>query len=92
MTAGCGYSDYDIYITKGVHQGGVLQDIKYKIQYIFYTLYIKQILEQIGFRRRHFTELTAVIFVNHLISKIDNNFIPINIYIDLPKAIYRVYF
>ena len=49
-------------------------------------------MEQIGFRRRHSTELTAVRLVDDLISKIDNNYIPVNIYIDLPNAIYKVYF
>ena len=43
-------------------------------------------MEQFGFRPRHSTELAAVGLVHHLISEMDNNNTPVNIYIDLSKA------
>ena len=42
-------------------------------------------MEQFGIRPGHFTELAVVRLVDHLISEIDNNNTPVNIYIDLPK-------
>ena len=43
-------------------------------------------MEQYGFRPGHSTELAAVRLVDEITSKIDNNLIPTNIYIDLSKA------
>ena len=43
-------------------------------------------MEQFGFRPGHSTELAAVRLVHHLISEMDNNNTPVNIYIDLSKA------
>ena len=43
-------------------------------------------MEQFGFRPGHSTELAAVKLVHHLISEMDNNNTPVNIYIDLSKA------
>ena len=43
-------------------------------------------IEQFGFRPGHSTELAAVKLVQHLISEMDNNNTPVNIYIDLSKA------
>ena len=43
-------------------------------------------MEQFGFRPGHSTELAAVRLVDQLTSQMDNNFIPININIDLSKA------
>ena len=43
-------------------------------------------LEQFGFRPGHSTELAAVRLVDQLTSQMDNNLIPVNIYIDLSKA------
>ena len=43
-------------------------------------------MEQFGFRPGHSTELAAVRLVDQLTSQMDNNLIPINIYIDLSKA------
>ena len=43
-------------------------------------------MEQFGFRPGHSTELAAVSLVDQLTSQMDNNLIPINIYIDLSKA------
>ena len=43
-------------------------------------------MEQFGFRPMHSTELAAVRLVDHLISEMDNNNTPVNIYIDLSKA------
>ena len=43
-------------------------------------------IEQFGFRLGHSTELAVVRLVDQLISQMDNNLIPINIYIDLSKA------
>ena len=43
-------------------------------------------MEQYGFRPGHSTELAAVRLVDEITSKMDNNLIPTNIYIDLSKA------
>ena len=43
-------------------------------------------MEQFGFRPGHSTKLAAVRLVHHLISEMDNNNTPVNIYIDLSKA------
>ena len=43
-------------------------------------------MEQFGFRPGHSTELAAVRLVDQLTSQMDNNLIPVNIYIDLSKA------
>ena len=43
-------------------------------------------MEQFGFRPGHSTELGAVRLVDQLTSQMDNNFIQINISIDLSKA------
>ena len=43
-------------------------------------------MEQYGFHPGHSTELAAVRLVDHLISQMDNYFIPINVYIDLYRA------
>ena len=43
-------------------------------------------MEQFGFHPGHSTELAVVRLVDQLISQMDNNLIPINIYIDLSKA------
>ena len=43
-------------------------------------------LNQFGFRPGHSTELAALRLVDHLITKIDRNRVPTNIYIDLSKA------
>ena len=43
-------------------------------------------MEQFGFRPGHFRELAAVRLVDQLTSQMDNNLIPVNIYIDLSKA------
>ena len=40
-------------------------------------------MEQFGFRLGHSTELAAVRLVDHLISDMDNNNTPLNMYIDL---------
>ena len=42
-------------------------------------------MEQYGFRPGHSTELAAVRLVDEITSKMDNNLIPTNIYIDLSK-------
>jgi endonuclease/exonuclease/phosphatase family metal-dependent hydrolase len=41
---------------------------------------------QYGFRRRHSTELAAIEIVDRLVTQMDKNEIPINIYLDLSKA------
>ena len=43
-------------------------------------------MEQYGFRPGHSTKLAAVRLVDEIISKMDNNLISTNIYIDLSKA------
>ena len=43
-------------------------------------------MEQYGFHPGHSTELAAVRLVDEITSKMDNNLIPTNIYIDLSKA------
>ena len=43
-------------------------------------------MEQFGFRPGHSTELKVVRLVDHLISEMDNNNTPVNIYFDLSKA------
>ena len=43
-------------------------------------------MEKFVFRPGHSTELAAVRLVHHLISEMDNNNTPVNIYIDLSKA------
>ena len=43
-------------------------------------------MEQYGFRPGHSTERAAVILVDEITSKMDNNLILTNIYIDLSKA------
>ena len=43
-------------------------------------------MDQYGFRPGHSTELAAVRLVDEITSKMDNNLIPTNIYIDLSKA------
>ena len=43
-------------------------------------------MEQYGFRPGHSTEIAAVRLVDEIISKVDNNLISTNIYIDLSKA------
>ena len=43
-------------------------------------------MKQFDFRPRHSTELATVRLVDQLTSQMDNNLIPINIYIDLSKA------
>ena len=47
-------------------------------------------MEQFGFRPRYSTELAAVRLVHHLISEMDNNNTPINIYIDVQIHYYAV--
>ena len=42
--------------------------------------------QQYGFRAKHSTELAALNLVDYLTYKLDNDIIPINIYIDLSKA------
>ena len=42
--------------------------------------------DQFGFRPERFTELAALKLVDHLISQLDKNNTPINIYIDLSKT------
>ena len=44
-------------------------------------------MEKFGFRPGHSTELTAVRLVDHLISEMDNNNTPVNIYFNLSKAV-----
>ena len=44
------------------------------------------IMEQYGFRPGHSTEFAAVRLVDEITSKMDNNLIPTNIYMDLSKA------
>ena len=41
---------------------------------------------QYGFRTNHSTELATLEIINRIVSKMDNNEIPINIYLDLSKA------
>ena len=43
-------------------------------------------MEQYGFHPGHSTELAAVRLVDEITSKMDNNLIPTNIYIDLSKV------
>ena len=43
-------------------------------------------LNQFGFRPGHSTELAALRLVDHLITEMDRNRVPTNIYIDLSKA------
>ena len=43
-------------------------------------------MQQYGFRAKHFTELAALNLVDHLIYKLDNDLILLNVYIDLSKA------
>ena len=47
-------------------------------------------MEQYGFRPGHSTELAAVRLVDEITSKMDNNLISTNIYIDLSKAFYNL--
>ena len=42
-------------------------------------------LNQFGFRPGHSTELAALRLVDHLITEMDRNKVPINIYIDLSR-------
>ena len=42
-------------------------------------------MEQFSFRPGHSTELASVRLIDHLISEMDNNNTPVNIYIDLSK-------
>ncbi len=54
-----------------------------------YNFFIKEkrfYASQYGFRTEHSTELAALEIVDRLITKIDNNETPINIYLDLSKA------
>ncbi len=56
---------------------------------IVYNFFIKEKLfnaSQYGFRTECSTELAALEIVNRLITKMDNNETPINIYLDLSKA------
>lgn len=41
---------------------------------------------QYGFRKKHSTELAAIEVIDRVIQKMDNNEIPINVYLDLSKA------
>ena len=43
-------------------------------------------MKQFGIRPGHSTELAAFRLVDHLISEMDNNNTPVNVYIDLSKA------
>ena len=43
-------------------------------------------MEQFGFRPGHSTELAAIRLVDYLMSEMDSNNTPLNIYIDLSKA------
>ena len=55
------------------------------IKSISFSLIISY-FSQYGFRNSHSTELTALEMVNRIIIDMDNNKLPINIYLDLSKA------
>ncbi len=44
-------------------------------------------IEQYGFRKGHSTELAAMQLIDHLTNQVDKRNIPINVYIDLSKAV-----
>ena len=64
----------------------VFEKIIYNQLYQFFTDQKLFYQSQYGFRQNHSTELAAIELVQKLTSEMDNNEIPINIYLDLSKA------
>ena len=64
----------------------IFEKIMHSRIYNFFTHNNLFYSSQYGFRSQHSTELAALELVDHLIMQMDNNKVPLNVYLDLSKA------
>ena len=64
----------------------IIEKVIYKQLYNYFNSNNLFYQSQYGFRSNHSTELAALELLDRIVTKLDNNEIPINIYLDLSKA------
>ncbi len=64
----------------------VFEKVIFKQLYAYMTNYKLICSNQYGFRLKHSTEYAAIDLIDHVINDLDNNLVPLSVFIDLSKA------